>query len=251
MKPIYSDYSVLPRLEKLDDISDAHLGERDEMYDHFIAEKKQADWNSSQKPVNFCWGFNSNQKLYANVTKKIAQLTGQEVWPISFLGDHIQEDFAVHVIEHDKDYLGFTHISFSSGWCPKEAIGKSFEELHAPVPGFKYNPKILDAMLHSGPFRRYVWSIVYDPWEQQKINYHPSLPKASFDPANPYFHLKIETQTIYGMPDDGAVLFFMRQKLLPFEEIQLDKLAGAVYNMTSDERRYKGITNEFVEYLNV
>lgn len=73
------------------------------------------------------------------------------------------EDFLIHRIDDQKDYLSSVHVCFPSHWYPEDKIGKSFNEIHQPVPmNLKNSDKLVRAMVNGGIFERFVWSIVYE-----------------------------------------------------------------------------------------
>ena len=114
------------------------------------------------------------------------------------VGFHIYEDFAIHRVVGDKDWLCYAHVSFPNGWFPDKQIGKSYSELHSHIPGMniKNSKKILDASINNGPYERYVWGIIYD----YRMNGHPSIPIKKFDINNPEFYIRVETQFVIGFP---------------------------------------------------
>ena len=137
--------------------------------------------------------------------------------------------------------MAYGHVCFASDWRPEEKIGLSFREVHVPVPGMNLaaSDRLVHAMIHAGPFERFVWSVVHEP----RLNFHPRFPKRRFDPAAPCVYLKVERQTTVGFPDLGAALFSFRQHLLGMDDIQIPALIAALERMTPPQRAYKGLTD--------
>ncbi len=160
----------------------------------------------------------------------------------------IQEDFIIHRVTDDRDWLAMGHICFPSGWYPEEKIGKNFEEIHKPIPGMKTSRKLVESMVLHGPFERYVWTVTFE----KRIDCHPSLGKKRFDPLNPEIWVKVEKQFIYGLPEHGAALFILNQRYIPEHEIDRPALASSLAGMDTQQRLYKGLAQDIepvLEYL--
>lgn len=157
----------------------------------------------------------------------------------------IQEDAAVFQVETDR--LVYCHACMPSGWCPSDKIGKSFRDIHEPVPSMKLDKTngLTRAMLHNGPFVRFVWSVVFE----NRINFHPSVPKKPFDPWNPEVYVKVERQVTKGFPEHSIALFLMRQYLLPLEKVKVKPLIEALTKMTPEQKAYKTIDTNFEELV--
>ena len=79
------------------------------------------------------------------------------------MGFALQEDVAIF---HRSNKLIALHVSFPSGWIPKEKIGLSFANIHRPVPGMesflKNENKYVEMMVEATtPIIRYVWDISF------------------------------------------------------------------------------------------
>ena len=115
---------------------------------------------------------------------------------------------------------------------------------------------IVDAMIHKGPFVRFVWSFVTDT----RLNHHPEAPPGvdpvfwkgrSFD-ANKEepFYLRVERQVVYGLPEISSSVFTIRLSFWRASEICADPLKrqmllGALESMTPESRQYKGVASCF------
>ena len=202
--------------------------------------KKQNYFFEHKNPIEFyeiCEDFilnNYNRKLhcggYLNIAKKI------------------DEDLIIHRIDDEKDYASSIHVCFPSGWYPEEKIGKSFIEIHQPVPmNLKNSKKLVEAIVYGGIFERFVWSVVYE----KKYNFHPKLNNKKFNKNEPEIFVKVERQVTVGFPEKNFCLFILRQYLI--EEKQLDKkrLAESIRNMTEEQKEYKSLQNfqEIIDYL--
>lgn len=168
------------------------------------------------------------------------------------LGPCLREDIAIHCLDDKRDWLAAAHICFPSGWLPEEKIGKSFHEIHEPIPGMRLNNsrKLVEAMIHSSPYERYVWSVIFE----DRINSHPRFPKKKFDPTNPVLFVKYERQVIIGFPECSAALFIICQHLIPEDKIHKPTLKKALESMTKEQRIYKSIDescDDLVRYLDL
>ncbi len=239
--PYQKGYSVLPNLTKL---GDEPIFQRDTQYDRYIEEKHKA---VQHQPCFL------EHEMSADIYEPIVEfIVSRTDWvsasTFESVAMQLQEDVAILRIRDSRDWLAACHICFPSDWRPEEKIGRPLREIHAPIPGMNLETshKLATTMVHHGPFVRWVWSPVYEP---TRINYHPRTSKSHFDPANPCLHLKLERQVTHGFPDLGAALFIMRQQILPPEQIDFPALYKALSEMTPEEKIYKGVTNELLDWM--
>lgn len=235
-------YSVLPQLSRLGKGKIFQITLYDQM--QFLEAKREAVANQTC----FC-EHEMEPEIYDTICNFIVEkypMRLKEPHTFSNIAMQIQEDISIHRATEDRDWLAATHICFPSGWLPDEKIGKSFAEIHAPIPGFnlKTSRKMVDAMIHHGPFDRFVWSPVFE----DRINFHPRTPKKKFDPNNPCVFVKVERQLTIGFPEHNASLFVMRQFLIR-DEIDKIALAESLSNMTEEQRIYKGIVDQCDEIV--
>lgn len=176
------------------------------------------------------------------------------------LGLLIPEDIAILTREKDQDRLSFLHLFSPSHWAAEDKIGLSFFDIHQPIPMSRRltlaSPNLVQAMIHRGPFVRFVWSFVTD----ERLNHHPEPPPGqdpslwkgrSFDSSkqNP-FYLRIERQITYGLPQVESALFFIKISFWSGLEIKMDPrkrdlLISALNSMTPESRAYKGVKECF------
>jgi len=203
--PTYLDgYSVLPALKRLD----GPVFVRDEEAGWYREEKERA---LAQQQC--CMRHELPPELEAAI---VAWIVGQTnvVAPFTLEGVmlQLQEDIAIQRIDQGRDWLAGCHICFPSGWLPEEKIGRPLELIHSPIPGINLptSHKLVETIVHHGPFVRYVWSVVYE----RAINYHPQYVKQPFDPNGPIY-VKVERQVTWGFPEWNAAAFVLRQGLIP------------------------------------
>jgi len=239
--PYKSGYSVLPQLKKV--TSDIFQITPDR--DRYLEQKK-----ISLETQKCFLQHDMTDEIYESACDLI------RIWypeilepPYNFcdLAMQIQEDLAIHRLSDDSDWLAATHICMPSSWSPEEKIGKSFNEIHEPIPGMSFNNsrKLIEASISHGPFERFVWGLIYE----DELNYHPSISRKPFDPENPFFLVKVERQIMYGIPQHKAMLFILRQHLLTETEVDKPDLYKALSGMTPEQKAYKNIPEALLTYL--
>lgn len=237
-KEIYKrPYSLLPNLKKLEN---EPVFINSETF-NYIEEKKEAI-----KKNKCFYEHEIDQKTYDVVCDFISSETKIQKDTFEKMALQLQEDIAIHKVTKTKDWLAACHICFPSGWKPEEKIGKSFDEIHEPIPGMnlKNSKSIARSMVYNGPFVRFVWGLCY----AKKLSTHPSIPYPKFDPKNPKVFIKIERQVTYGFPEVECTLFVIRQEIIE-EEIDYKSLYKTCLGMTEDQRRYKSISKECMNWL--
>lgn len=159
----------------------------------------------------------------------------------------MSEDVVIHASDGSTDWMAYGNVCLPSHWRPEEKIGRSLKELHAPVPGINLenSSSLVAAMIHSGPFERFIWSVVYE----DEFNFHPDLPRQSFDLRNPQLFIKVERQVTVGFPVAQGTLFILQESLLTLSEIDLSALLAAIREMNPAERKYKGLLHSESELL--
>ncbi len=164
----------------------------------------------------------------------------------------VQEDIA---ILSEQDYLTCLHLMAPNFWSASEKIGQNFKSIHRDVAGIdtitKNSKAIIQTMIHKGPYVRFAWGITTD----NELNHHPQnlRPPNSmlndgrrFDPNNPSLYLRVERQTITGLPDIKSAIFTIRSYLYRIEELdrtQIQCLINAINSMTESQLTYKGLNS--------
>ena len=163
------------------------------------------------------------------------------------LAMQLNEDIVIHCLDEKRDWMAAGHVCFPSGWLPEEKVGKSFQEIHADIPGMRLenSRKLVEAMINSSPYERYVWGVYFE----ERINGHPYWPKKRFDIHNPQVFIRWERQSIIGFPAHSAALFVIGQNLIPETQIDILPLMTALSRMTTEQRVYKGINEDFDDLM--
>lgn len=161
----------------------------------------------------------------------------------------VPEDVAVvRRDETERNWIAALHLCAPSRWAAEEKVGTDFGQTHAPVPHFEKIARAAGPLLHTvitrAPQVRFAWSVTLD----DRLNDHPEPPIHAQCPtpsATPTF-LRVERQTLWGLPEVNAFVFTIRTYLYPIAELtpseQVD-LAAALDSMSLQTRRYKGVGN--------
>ncbi|MFN8790392.1 MAG: heme-dependent oxidative N-demethylase subunit alpha family protein [Bdellovibrionales bacterium] len=177
----------------------------------------------------------------------------------------VPEDLALTSREGEKDWLSLLHLCSPSHWAAEDKIGLDFGAVHRPIPHIdkitRVSSQLVEAMIHKGPFVRFVWSFVTD----QRLNHHPVAPPGwsqaewkgrTFDLSQDCpFHFRVERQVIWGLPEVQASLFTIRISFWSGLEVKAhpvyrDQLLSALRSMSPESRVYKGVQHCFDDLVN-
>jgi dimethylamine monooxygenase subunit A len=172
------------------------------------------------------------------------------------LACQVQEDLAVISSQGDgRHWLSAAHVCFPNGWAPAEKVGGSFAAVHAPVAGMaemnRRGDEFAKVMIGAADgLVRFAWGVTFD----DELNHHPDRPRTPFNPAQPRAFVRVERQTIWGLPHLGAALFTIRTYLYDVAAIRRDgrlrgALVSALRSMPAASRVYKGLANRFEELV--
>ena len=177
------------------------------------------------------------------------------------LCSQVQEDIAIVRRTPERgEWVAALHLCAPSHWRAEDKIGKPFVAVHAPIPHFEKiaaaAESLTDSLIQRGPFVRFAWSVTFD----DRLNAHPEPPPdlapESWDGESPLY-LRVERQTLWGIPDANAYLFAIRVYRYNVRDVckndaRRDALIAAVRSMSPDSLRYKGLTKDaerVLEYL--
>jgi len=139
------------------------------------------------------------------------------------LGRRLEPDFALL----SKDSAGVFRlragaVCFPSSWALTEKMGLSLDEIHGVVPGLNASigtaiEQFLNRLKPAMPYERTNWGLAATP----ELNMHPHLARARltqlFDPERIW--VRIEDQILAALPFTGGILFGIRLRLVPFQEV--------------------------------
>lgn len=240
--PYKTAYSLLPQLKK---VMHKEIFLQSENKERYIEQKK-----ISLQTQKCFLEYRMTEEIYSAVCSLVLRFHPDELKePYNFcnIAMQIQEELAVHRTSEDTDWLAATHVCYPSSWSPEEKIGKTFNEIHEPIPGMNLSNsrKLIEASIYNGPYERFLWGLIYE----DELNYHPSIKRKRFDPDNPLFFVKVERQVMVGLPEHKSMLFVLRQFLIHESEVDKTALKNTLSGMTPAQRAYKNIPDEFITFL--
>ncbi len=130
--------------------------------------------------------------------------------PLDWLGRQFQEDLILMAADEDGEAVCVAGtLCFGSGWCLGDKIGKSFLEVHTPVPGFAAGPGaasdlLLRRLKPARPVGRWNWTLP----ATGRLNLAPALVRewageregVTRDNAGVRCFLRTERQTLSRLP---------------------------------------------------
>lgn len=179
------------------------------------------------------------------------------VSPLDALACQVQEDFAITCVGGGTNRVAALHVCLPSHWRPEEKLGQNFAEVHAPVPGMEpfiqNQDKLVKMMLIAeNGLVRFVWGLQWNA----NLNRHPDRCDAAerFTPESPNAFVRVERQTLWGLPGGQASLFTIRPYLIDARSIHNERqlaatLAAAIRRMSDESLRYKGLSRDRDRFL--
>lgn len=168
--------------------------------------------------------------------------------PLEGLALQIPSDIAIVERIGREDRTTALHVCAPSGWAPEEKVGRSFFQVHQPVPGFDavnaVANRMVSAMIERGPWIRFVWGVAFDA----ALNHHPG--SATRGMRGDQFWVRTERQTTLGMPGDDTAIFIIHVQVTPGDTILCEPesraaLRSGLLSMSEEARRYKGVAADF------
>jgi hypothetical protein len=195
----------------------------------------------------------TGETLHFSEHLRLLEVSGRAVAPpyrgaFDALASQLQEDLAVI----NGEALRAVHLCFPNHWAAEDKVGHSFAEVHEPVAGIEPVNRRADHLVRTmlgatDGLVRFAWGVTVDP----RLNHHPrpgpgETPALTFDPAHPKAHVRVERQTMWGLPGVGAALFLIRTYVLDCDDLtpqERSDLAAAVESMTPESLTYKGLAS--------
>jgi hypothetical protein len=242
---------IQPRLG--DDRVGATCFELDDDVDEYLAEKRRLWSRRPAVPADvdravLTWLRTTMAAEHPNVAGRFAAVTTLDE---AMLG--VQEDLVVMRRAPGDEPAAATavylHVSFPTNWCPECALGRTFLELHAPVPAlhaFKATNRtrlarsLFDARRTTA---RFVWSLTPDARldrQRCEAGVHASVP-TRWDEASTAW-LRVERQVIVPL-SDVLSLFVLRVYRTDVRHLPPDQratLRRAIAGMEPELAAYKG-----------
>lgn len=156
----------------------------------------------------------------------------------------VQEDLCVVRVEENRNWLAAAHLCLANGWSPAEKVGHDFFTIHTPVAHIESINAA--AAEHAQMMVRAVDGLVRFAWGIQfhdELDKHPDraeelAPRESVERA----FVRVERQTIWGLPTVRASLFTIRTYLYACDSLEPElkqALAKAIESMSPQTLAYK------------
>jgi hypothetical protein len=137
---------------------------------------------------------------------------------------------------------------FPSGFIPSHVVGKSFFEIHQPIPDsdllLKMSDKLTSMMADNsrGCYRRFVWTITSNP----SMSQHPSLKNKVIPNSINDLYFRTESQTTIPLGDNVNMLFSVKVEMNPLNGIWEDHekrsaLISSIDSMSDAMLEYKNL----------
>ncbi|MEJ2644970.1 MAG: DUF3445 domain-containing protein [Gammaproteobacteria bacterium] len=172
------------------------------------------------------------------------------------LACQVQEDLAVLEQTPTGDRISALHLCLPNHWAAEDRIGDDFTSVHRPVAGFeriaRQHQALVRAMIERGPYVRFAWGLATD----DRLNHHPAPPPGMaadewlgrrFDAQQPALYLRVERQTLWGLPQARSCVFTIRAYLTDCRDlsvVQIGQLRAALATMPGDSLTYKGLDRD-------
>lgn len=187
------------------------------------------------------WFELTGDSLQCRLTGETVTIDAGALHPLAM---QIQEDLTVMVARGDRNWLAAAHLCIPSHWSAADKIGHNFAEVHAPVAGIepinaRANEYVAQMIRSTHGLVRFAWGLQGD----NAIDGHPSHPRQALDLDAGAVIIRLERQTVWGLPDVNASLFTLR----PYNDVCRPEdrapIASAIASMTDASLAYKGLTN--------
>jgi dimethylamine monooxygenase subunit A len=136
--------------------------------------------------------------------------------PLDWVGRQVQEDLLLLDGNSAACSLVAGQLCFANRWSLEEKMGRSFLDIHAPVPGFgeQIGPSsnlLLARLKVDRPVWRYNWSLVVGGELDLSTKMYPAvqarMPAVTAANCGELCYFRTERQTLARLPLTGAVLF--------------------------------------------
>jgi hypothetical protein len=161
---------------------------------------------------------------------------------------NVQEDISLWKAQGEQEWLAALHLSCPNHWAPEEKIGKSFIDVHAPIPGIApisaIARKLFQQNYERGPTERLAWGVATDTL----LDHHPqyAAPGRSFNPEKPELYVRLERQSLLPVPECSVMIFTIRTYFLDCAQLPREdrvSIANCIQSMSPALLHYKGLAN--------
>jgi hypothetical protein len=179
--------------------------------------------------------------------------------PLDWVGREVQEDLLLLDGSSDGDgafHLVAGQLCFANRWSLAEKMGRSFLEIHAPVPGFaeqigRSSNLLLERLKSGRPVWRYNWSLVcssqLDLSTRVFASMLPLQEAVTVANCGETCFVRTERQTLARLPQTGAVLFTVHTYRTPIAALVRDRewtqrFLSVLDSAAPELLAYKGVT---------
>ncbi len=168
-------------------------------------------------------------------------------------GDRVQEDLLILDCGQAGLPLIAGHLCFANAWCLDDKMGRSFMEIHGPVPEFPTtigpaSEKLLERLKVGRPVGRLNWAVkstgqmdLTSRWDETVAAWNREVDAAN---AGARCFMRAERQTLTRLEKSNCVLFTVRtytQTVASLTVTQQKLLLGVLRTCPEAMLRYKGI----------
>jgi dimethylamine monooxygenase subunit A len=151
--------------------------------------------------------------------------------PLDWVGRQVQEDLLLLDGNSAACPLVAGQLCFANRWSLEEKMGRSFLDIHAPVPGFgeqigRASNLLLERLKADRPVWRYNWSLVVggelDLSTKRYAAVQAQMPPITAANCGEVCFFRTERQTLARLPLTGAVLFTVHTYRTPLGSLASD-----------------------------
>jgi dimethylamine monooxygenase subunit A len=200
-------------------------------------------------------------RLFGTVTTFTPGDTGSlPLPPLDWIGLQVQEDLILMAEREDGDTVCVAgHLCFGSVWCLDDKLGKSFLQVHDPVPEFRErigtpSDQLMRRLKPERPVSRLNWTLAATP----QLNLAPAVAAEwratayGITPDNVAARVffRVERQTLTRMPHTRGILFTIHTYINPLGEVvaepdRLRRLTSVMRDYPDAMKDYKSMRPYF------
>jgi hypothetical protein len=164
--------------------------------------------------------------------------------PIVAAARLVQEDLCV-LVRDDVWRLQAACVCFPSRWQLASKIGRTLDQIHAPIPGYQENLSgptngVFDRLSPDKAFWRLNWTVIDDATLHQPDGPR-QLPREEID----QWFFRVERQTIRRLRDTGAIVFTIHNYVASVNELRgtpefTEHLLLGIDGAPAEMQEYKG-----------
>lgn len=161
------------------------------------------------------------------------------------------EDLAI--VDGQRASLPWLAVCLPSHWAPRDKVGRSFAEAHAPVADAELlrqaGAHLMKLVCGPGGWERFVWTVSDHPWlhaHPDRAGCHPWPP--GFDPAAPgSAWWRTERQSFIALPELGQAVFTIQVQVQPLAQAidspaKARRLHDSLASMSEAVLAYRGLS---------